>query len=85
MTNIKMTPEERKIKRREYMKNYIKNRNVKIRGEPRTKFTDEERKQKIKERNKMYYQKNKEKLKTNAKKTREKKTTDNKLNKITDL
>jgi hypothetical protein len=79
------TEDEKKTKRKEYMKNYIKQRNIKIRGEPRKKYTDAEKKQKIKDRNKSYYLKNKEKLKETARQTRARKTTDNKLNKITEL
>ena len=77
--------DEKKIKRKEYMKNYIKQRNIKIRGEPRKKYTDDEKIQKVKDRNKSYYLKNKDKLKDTARQTRARKTTDNKLNKITEL
>jgi hypothetical protein len=77
--------EEQKLKRKEYMKNYIKQRNIKIRGEPRKKYTEAEKIQKVKDRNKSYYLKNRDKLKDTARRARARKTTDNKLNKISEL
>jgi hypothetical protein len=77
--------EIRKIDRRVYMRNYMRQRNIKIRGDPRPILTDEQKKQKIKDRNKNYYINNRDKSLEYARQKRETRTGFTKMDKIKKL
>ena len=69
-----MNPEEKKEKRKLYMREYMRERNINIRGEPRKKMTIEEKKEKQKIHNRKKYLKNRNKLLEYARQKRETKT-----------
>lgn len=63
-----------KKSRKAYMREYMIKRNIQIRGEPRAKLTDEQKKQKVKENNRKNYMKNRERALEYARNKREKHT-----------
>lgn len=75
----------KKQKRREYMREYMKKRNVKLRGEPRKPLTEQEKKERIKISNHKQYMKNRDKHILYARKKREQKTGMTNINKIKKL
>jgi hypothetical protein len=66
--------EYKKEKRKAYMRNYMRERNLRLKGQPKKKLTDEEKKEKIKHNNRNNYLKNREKAKQYARLKREKQT-----------
>lgn len=75
----------KKQKRREYMREYMKKRNVKLRGEPRKPLTEQEKKERIKISNHKQYMKNRDKNILYARKKRELKTGISNIDKIKKL
>jgi len=63
--------EKKKTDRRKYMRDYMRQRNVKIRGDPRTILTDDQKKEKVKSNNRKYYINNREKALEYARQKRE--------------
>jgi hypothetical protein len=76
------TNECNKEKRKAYMRNYMKNRNIRKRGQPRKPLTHEEKQEKIKINNRNNYMKNREKALAYARKNREIKTGITRLQRI---
>ena len=74
--------DEKKEKRKAYMREYMRKRNIKLRGEPRRKLTTIEKKEKQRVINKKKYLRNREKLLEYARKKREKKTGITRLDRI---
>ena len=66
--------EIKKEKRKAYMREYMRKRNLKLRGQPRIKMTEEQKKEKMRIQNKQKYEKNRTKLIEYARQKREEKT-----------
>lgn len=66
--------------KREYMREYMRKYNLKKKGEPRKKLTDDEKKERLKTSHRKYYLKNKE----NILKKQQKKIMSNRIQFLTD-